>query len=204
VLPYGHSAIPGNEIVDALAKEAAENENGVLLNEGYTSLTHVKVVARRACLRDWERHAIELANKGRMGKFYKQHFGSGSPHWKAHKNITAKRTYAAMNQLKLGHGYFSSYLVRTANHESSRCFNGCIVKQTPEHLLLSCKNYRQERKPLIAIIKKFVKQGESLRFAHFYANATTVDAILVFLSNIEIATRKWLRSHNQSEAENEE
>jgi ribonuclease HI len=124
----GHSAIPGNEIVDALAKEAAENENGVLPNEGYTSLTHVKVVARRACLRDWERHAIELANKGRMGKFYKQHFGSGSPHWKAHKNITAKRTYAAMNQLKLGHGYFGSYLVRTANHESSRCFNGCIAK----------------------------------------------------------------------------
>jgi hypothetical protein len=67
----GHSAIPGNEIVDVLVKEAAENENGVLFNEGYISLTHVKVVARRACLRDWERHLIELANKGRMDKFYK-------------------------------------------------------------------------------------------------------------------------------------
>ena len=48
----GYSAISGNEIVDALAKEAAENENGVLFNEGYTSLTHVKVVARKAYLRD--------------------------------------------------------------------------------------------------------------------------------------------------------
>jgi hypothetical protein len=63
-----------------------------------------------------------------MGKFYKQHFGSGLSYWKAHKNITAKRTYAAMNQLKLGHEYFDSYLVRTANYESSRCFNDCTAK----------------------------------------------------------------------------
>jgi ribonuclease HI len=48
----GHSAISGNEIVDTLIKETAENENGVLPNKGYTSLTYVKVVARRACLRD--------------------------------------------------------------------------------------------------------------------------------------------------------
>ena len=67
----GHSAILKNETVDTLIKKAAENENGVLPNEGYISLTHVKVVARRACLRDWERHAIELANKERIGKFYK-------------------------------------------------------------------------------------------------------------------------------------
>jgi hypothetical protein len=93
----GHSAISGNEIVDALAKEAAENENGVLPNEGYTSLIHVKVAARRACLRDWERHAIELVSNKRMGKFYTQHFGFRLPHWKAHKTITAKKTYAALN-----------------------------------------------------------------------------------------------------------
>jgi hypothetical protein len=48
----GHSTIPRNEIVDALAKKAAENENGVLSNKGYISLIHVKVMARRACLRD--------------------------------------------------------------------------------------------------------------------------------------------------------
>jgi hypothetical protein len=76
----GHSAILRNEIVDALVKKVVENENGVLPNKGYISLTHVKVVARKACLRDWERHAIELANKRRMGKFYKQHFDFGLPH----------------------------------------------------------------------------------------------------------------------------
>ena len=124
----GYSAIPDNEIVDVLVKEAAENENGVLPNEGYTSLTHVKVVARRACLRDWERHTIELANNKRMGKFYMQHFGSGLPYWKAHKTITAKKTHAALNQLKLGYEYFGSYLTRIANYESSTCFNGCTAK----------------------------------------------------------------------------
>ena len=76
----GHSAISGNEIVDTLAKEAAENENGVLPNKDYTSFTHVKVVARRAYLRDWERYAIKLVNNRRMGKFYTQYFGSKSPY----------------------------------------------------------------------------------------------------------------------------
>jgi hypothetical protein len=32
----------------------------------------------------------------------------------------------------------------------------------------------------------------------------TVDIILVFLNNTEIATRKWLRSYNQPEAEDKE
>jgi hypothetical protein len=59
------------------------------------------------------------------------------------------------------------------------------------------KNYRQEKKPLITIVKKFVKQGELLRFAHFYANATTIDATLVFLSNTGITTREWLRSQRR-------
>jgi hypothetical protein len=102
----------------------------------------------------------------------------------------AKRTYAAINQLKLGYRYFGFYLVRTANYESSRYFNDCTAKQILEYLLLSCKNYRQERKPFITIIKKFVKQRELLRFAHFYANVTTIDAILVFLNNIGIITRE--------------
>jgi hypothetical protein len=56
----------------------------------------------------------------------------------------------------------------------------------------------------MAIVKKFVKQGESMRFAHFYANAIIMDETLVFLSNTGIATREWLRSHNQPKAENEE
>src|SRR5258707_14737421 len=86
-----------------------------------TSLTHVKVSVRRSCLRDWTKYTMEMHRKKRMGRFYMQHFGIGSTHWKACKTITAKRTYAALNQLKLGHGYFRSYLIRTPNCESDRC-----------------------------------------------------------------------------------
>jgi hypothetical protein len=93
----GHSEIKNNEIVDQLAKEAAVNEDDRLFNNSYTSLIYVKVSVRRSCLRDWTKYTMEMHRKKRMGKFYMQHFGISSIHWKACKIITVKRTYAALN-----------------------------------------------------------------------------------------------------------
>ena len=76
----GHSGIPGNEIVDELAKEAAENKNKRLPNTGYTSLTYMKVMARRSCLRDWCEYTIDLVRKRKFGTFYSQYFDFGLPH----------------------------------------------------------------------------------------------------------------------------
>ncbi len=139
-----------------------------------------------------------------MNKFCTQHFSFRSLYQKTHKNIIIKKTHTALNQLKLNYEYFGSYLTRTVNYESNIYFNDYITKQTLKHLLLSYNNYRHERKLLKAIIKKFVKQGELMRFAHFYVNITIVNIILIFLNNTKIATREWLRSHNQLETEDEE
>jgi hypothetical protein len=149
----GYLGIRGNEIVDQLAKEAAVNEDDRLPDNGYILLTYVKVSVRRSCLKDWTKYTMKMHGKKRMGQFYMQHFGIGFTYWKAYKTITAKRTYAALNQLKLGYGYFRSYLIRTPNCESDKCFNGCRAKQTPEHLLISCRTYRLERQLMIKIVK---------------------------------------------------
>jgi hypothetical protein len=93
----GHLRIRGNEIMDQLAKEAAINEDDRLSDNGYTSLTYVKVSVRRSCLRDWTKYTMEMHRKKRMKRFYMQHFGIGSTYWKAYKIITVKRTYAALN-----------------------------------------------------------------------------------------------------------
>jgi hypothetical protein len=132
---------------------------------------------------------MELHRKKRMGRFYMQHFGIGSTYWKACKTITAKRTYAALNGLKLGHGYFRSYLIRTPNCELDRYFNGYRAKQIPEHLLMSCRIYRLERQLMIRIVKQYKDEPRPLKFAHLFKNAIIVNEILKFLQKIKIVTR---------------
>jgi hypothetical protein len=41
-------------------------------------------------------------------------------------------------QLKLGHEYFKSYLVRLPEYTTNRCFI-CGTKKNSEHLILHCK-----------------------------------------------------------------
>jgi hypothetical protein len=101
--------------------------------------------------------------------------------------------------LKLGHEYFRSYLIRTPNCESNRCFNGCRAKQTPEHLLISCRTYKVERQLIIRVAKQHKDEPGPLKFAHLFKNATTVDEILKFLEKTEIATRNWLQNQGRTE-----
>lgn len=53
--------------MDQLAKEAAANENDRLPDNGYISLTHVKVSVRKSCLKDWTKYIMEMHRKKRMG-----------------------------------------------------------------------------------------------------------------------------------------
>jgi hypothetical protein len=64
--------------MDHLAKETAVNKNNRLPDNGYISLTHVKVSVRRSCLRDWTKYIIEMHRKKRMRRFYIQYFGINS------------------------------------------------------------------------------------------------------------------------------
>ena len=59
---------------------------------------------------------------------------------------TRRETGSAFYQLKLGHGYFKPYLFRFGHTNNPLC--SCRARQTPEHLLLSCPNFRTARKAL--------------------------------------------------------
>jgi hypothetical protein len=104
-----------------------------------------------------------------------------------------------LNQLKLGHGYFRSYLIRTPNCESDRYFNGCRAKQTPEHLLIFCRTYKVERQLMIRVAKQHKDEPRPLKFAHLFKNVITVDEIFKFLEKIEIITRNWGQNQGRTE-----
>lgn len=74
---------------------------------------------------------------------------------------TSRLIASTIEQLKLGHGYFKSYLYRLLNYNSPRCRGRCTAKQTPEHLLRACPLYRQARVETIDKIGTDLRIGDS-------------------------------------------
>ncbi|KAF1344334.1 hypothetical protein EJ07DRAFT_186282 [Lizonia empirigonia] len=77
---------------------------------------------------------------------------------------TRREIASAYYQLKLGHGYNKAYLFQIGKADHPYC--SCGAKQTVEHLLLSCKWYKQDRK-------------------------NPPKATLAFITSTKIGTRKW-------------
>ena len=87
---------------------------------------------------------IEIWNKSnRKGKYYSQF--DYKPKWKpAIKIKEKKKIISAYMQLKLGHGYFRSYLSRLSEYSTENCIK-YNIKENPEYLLLHCRRYSQIR-----------------------------------------------------------
>ncbi len=56
-----------------------------------------------------------------------------------------KRTWLLYIQLKIGHGFFKSYLKRLSNYESAECFYYRNTIQNSTHLVLEYSEYREDR-----------------------------------------------------------
>src|SRR5436189_6258464 len=112
--------IHGNKYTDEAAKK--ETELKKISIEKYVSLNFIKRKIKESSLNEWQ---IEY-EKSKKDRYYNQ-FESISK-WKAFSKILKKQTWSAYMQLKLGHGYFRSYLVRLSNCSSNRCFT-CGTKE---------------------------------------------------------------------------
>ena len=92
----------------------------------------------------------------------------------------------AFFQLKLGKGYFKSFLKTIGKDKEGRCFRECRAIQTPKYLLLDYDLYRRERKETQRQL------GSSLSLKKLFCIKKGRKALLLFLNRTEIATRKWL------------
>jgi hypothetical protein len=90
-------------------------------------------------------------------------------------------------QLKLGHGYFKSYLKRLPEFDSDKCDCNQYCKQSPAHLLLSCSKYA-------AYYSKFREKlnTNNLSLNLLLATEDGIQAVFDFLKETEIARRNWL------------
>jgi len=114
----GHSKIQGNECANKIAKRFANSERKKPISN-HISLTHIKRGIKNSVLKQWSEKWQKCKEKG---KHYCQF--ETQPGWKPIKIQTTKKVWSTYMQLKLGHGYFKSYLQRLPNYEP-RCSRNC-------------------------------------------------------------------------------
>jgi ribonuclease HI len=176
----GHMNILGNELADKAAKKATEMQKST--PESYISLAFIKRKIKESALNDWTEMWTESKSKG---KHYSQF--ECKPKWKTTaKNGIKKKNWSAYMQLKLGHGYFRSYLYRLPEYNSENCIE-CNTRENPEHLLLHCRRYSQIRSKI-----KSEKQLQQLSLKTLFSTKLGQDFLIEYLKQTGIATRKWL------------
>ena len=182
--------ITGNELADQAAKKGAELQQ--TNTESVVSLSFIKRKIKESALLEWQEEYAKI----KKDKFYSQ-FDSFF-RWKTYKKTVKKKVWSVFMQLKLGHGYFKSYLVRLPDYTTDRCYV-CSTREDSEHLILHCKAtqaIREELKQEFDIKKFFLKNLFNVKIEQEF--------FFKFLKKTQISTRNWLLQQVSLETEDEE
>jgi hypothetical protein len=160
------------------------------------SLNSIKGRLKQNIKEEW----VKYWNKEKKGRHYLQFNPDIS--LKTTKTITDRRTWTAYIQLKLGHGFFRSYLVRLPQYDSNRCIGVCRGIQSPSHLYLSCYHYREEQKELQRKLKELYPKVERISLKEIYKEKSK-EIVYNYLRTTRIATREWLLGLEEEEEQEE-
>ena len=100
----------------------------------------------------------------------------------------------------------SSHILKDCQHIIPILCNVCKVKQTPEHMLLSCKIYKAEQKTVKnAVLQSKSKPGtgsnSELSLKRLLCTGEGIRNTLAFLDQTKFATRKWILGEIEEEEE---
>ena len=91
-------------------------------------------------------------------------------------------------QLKLGHGYFKSYLKRVpAHYDDDKCDCNNSSIQSPAHLLLECSKYAPDQ----SILKNKLNL-QFLTLKDWLCSKEGFTLLFEYLKSTGIITRNWL------------
>jgi hypothetical protein len=175
--------IKENDLADKAAKKETELQS--ITPGSYISLAFIKRKIRESSLTNWNQIFSDSKSKG---KHYSQF--ECKPKWKAAARKENKQNWSTYIQLKLGHGYFKSYLIRLPDYYSNSC-STCNTKENPEHLLLHCKRYSSIRNKI-----KSEKQLNQLSLKILFSSTIGQDFLFEYIKQTGIATRKNLLQQN--------
>ena len=190
----GHVGIPGNEEADEEAKKAAD---------GLTSDASQLPKILRKPLKRSKSAAIQEEGVERKIRWRKD--WAASPHHDKFQKIDSSlpsRRYiklisnpklsradaSKVFQIRTGHVPLNAYLFRFKRKESAQCPACGADKETPQHFLLECPAYAQERR------KIGPKKGElELKFADVVSNGRKIIALAHYIKG----TRRFIENEQE-------
>src|SRR5690606_23336329 len=137
----GHTDVDGNETADQLAKTGTQLQSQLAIT---TCLAWLRRQAKSSRQQQWDRQWQTTRN----GASYK-----GEPRLNLDAAIAPLRKFdsSIVVQLRTGHRYFNSYLATKSTARKkipSTRYNCRAAQQTPEHFLLYCIKYKEDRRQL--------------------------------------------------------
>jgi hypothetical protein len=177
--------VGGNEAADKLARRGASAVG--LHTSRYVSIAHLRRRIKELAMEEWNL-AWRLARRGRSYSKLPQQLTTKV---KPHLNFENRMVVSTLIQLRMGHGYFKSYLIRLSSYDSEHCHCGAR-SQSPQHLLLECPCYTDPRRDMRRAVRPF-----TLRM--LLGTTAGITAVVRFLKVTGIATRRWLRENEGEE-----
>jgi hypothetical protein len=181
------SGVRGNEVADELARKGASSTT--LNSARCVSIAHLKRRVKELCLEEWTL-AWSSANRGRA---YSNLHQRPTLEMRPHLKMANRLLVCTITQLRLGHGYFGSYLKRITAFATDQCQCGAR-SQTPHHLLLECPDYGASRRDMKRAVRPFTLKS-------LLGTKTGTDAVAQFIRATQVATRRWLDGLTGSEGE---
>lgn len=173
----GHVNVHGNEEADRLAKQATL----IPPTTEDTSVAFYGMQLKEVLYNEWKSQLLSVPSSAYSKAFT----------WKIKRKLiaptTVRETASSFYQLKIGHGYFKSYLYRFNHVEDDRCYCSGTAKQTPRHLLLDCYLYRAERLSIKDALEKPI-----LNLTDLFTTNKGAQATAEFLRKTKISTRRWI------------
>ena len=156
-----HKGIQENEMADALAKTAAEKARHLPQN-AEISMQEIKKTNKELTLEKWKRRWENTKSHK-----YKQIVPAINDQGLKQRSFLLKHTSRKVSskilRLKSGHCMLNSHKNKIDKETQPNC-DQCQVRETPEHFLLHCSKFEEERRKLLQTFKNIYIEHNLLIF----------------------------------------
>ena len=194
----GHEDILGNELADSLAKEATKQP---FLEPTYTSFALLGLKIKGLQAQEWAL-VVQEYKKKTLVKYANPATYSNIYSWRLSRKLiipqgTKRLVASAFYQLKIGHGYLKQYLYRIKRASNNKC--RCGQPETTKHLLLSCKDFKPERRSVEVGLGT-----RALNLPLLLHTTIGIEKALEYIRDTRICSRPWHLERNPEEVEDAE